>query len=333
MTPSAFLSPLPVNVKSAPSFFTRHGVPSPFVKRPSSTHNPTCSLTNPIRTAAAALAAVTISLLPLGSTSASSSPSLSVHPQQHEPVLVTYAASERLCAPPPVVGVAKSPIHDYSIPQPNPTITNRYSAALESLDPVDEARRELSLATRLVTAVLLGAIVGVERSATQLNLGVRSITLISLSSAVVCVMLSSVELPLQLMAVSPHMAVASAAAVAGIAVFAMATLRRPRPRNVSAMSWIVTLCVTMGGACGAGSSLLTVFACLAAVYVMRISYTPPVVRKRIPVPISNIRMELDERRDDRRDRERYMEFTASSAYDGYSSVRAPDAPDGQSAQV
>lgn len=178
---------------------------------------------------------------------------------------------------------------------------------------------------------------GVERSATQLNLGVRSVTLISLSSAVVSVMLSTVDVPLHIMAASVPMAAASAAAVtsaaavAGIAVFVMASVRRPQPRNISAMSWIVALCVAMGGACGAGASVLTVFACLAAVYVMRISYKHPVVRKRIPIPVSSSRTQIDHRRDERR--ERYMEFSASTAYDGYSSVAAPDAPEGQSAQV
>lgn len=145
-------------------------------------------------------------------------------------------------------------------------------AESHSLDHVDDARREFVLASRLVTAVLLGVMLGVERRATRLNLGVRSVTLISLTSSMVWVMATAGEsagLFAPVLVGGPCVAVGGAGIVAGLCTYAATKVRRRSTRNAGGMSALVGLCLAMGGACGAGLSLLTVGCYLAAVGVLR----------------------------------------------------------------
>ncbi|KAI0566680.1 hypothetical protein FGB62_7g228 [Gracilaria domingensis] len=307
----AFLSSLPL----APTRYLKLKSPSALsllaTHRSSSSNAPLCSLSSRLRKLAFTSAAIGLTILPLRTIA---SPAY-INSAQHQPVLVTASSSERLSPPLAVVGVAKSPIHDYSI-------SSEYANPVHAVDPIDEARREISLATRLITAVLFGAFLGVERSATTLNLGVRSVTLISLSSAVASVMVAALDMIPPTFLAYPSLGVALVSSFTGMCVYTAAKLRRPRPRNIAAMTWIVSLSVAMGTACGTGLSLVTILSCLAAVYVMRRKYTSASLLqpRRVPVVARSGSAETVD------SRERYVDVVGSSS-DAYSNLRRSDGVD------
>lgn len=117
--------------------------------------------------------------------------------------------------------------------------------------------------------------VGVERRATALNLGVRSITLLTLSAAICSVVATSLSAPASVIAAWVGAAPAAFVLMGGLAsalgLYMVAMARKRRPVEMAAMCALVGIVVTMGGACGAGLSLVSAGCYLAAVAVMRAS--------------------------------------------------------------
>lgn len=168
-----------------------------------------------------------------------------------------------------VIGVAKVAIHDYEYDG-----NEEEASAAETLDAsVDDASRELVLAARLITSVLLGVMVGVERRATRLNLGVRSITLLALSSALVSVVATCQQITgialFPAAAALPAIPIAAAGMLTGLGLFVAARSRSRPTKEVVPMCLVVGTVVAMGGACGAGLSLLSAGCYLAAIGIMR----------------------------------------------------------------
>lgn len=183
------------------------------------------------------------------------------------------------------------------------TMTNTTSTASSqsAAVPVTDPQREFMLATRLTTAVMMGVMLGVERRATTLNLGVRSVTVISVTSALLAVVGTCCEslLPATTIAsttsttassamnaglafviangIAPAATVVALAALSGMCVFIgvrMRTRTRSRLHRRSvpfarSMSAVVGLVVGMGVACGAGLGLMTAGFYLGGVAVMR----------------------------------------------------------------
>lgn len=181
-----------------------------------------------------------------------------------------------------VTGVGKSAIHDFARDEPRLAQTQAHTAVRtdhRGNGDEDDARREFVLAARLVTAVMMGVMLGVERRATMLNLGVRSLTVISVSAALAGVFATCVEHMLVVPArVAPIIAMfGGAPACAAIVVTAVAALAvflggRARPRQVrflGNMSVVIGMAVGMGLCCGAGLPILTAALYLGAVCVMR----------------------------------------------------------------
>lgn len=168
-----------------------------------------------------------------------------------------------------VIGVAKAPIHDYVY-----DVHEEEASAAVALDAsVDDASREFVLAARLITSVLLGVMIGVERRATRLNLGVRSITLLALSSALVsvvgtCKQITGLAL-FPAAAAVPAVPIAAASMLAGLGLFVVARTRSRPTKEVVPMCLVVGTVIAMGGACGAGLSLLSAGCYLAAIGIMR----------------------------------------------------------------
>lgn len=225
----------------------------------------------------AAASAITLTLSnfsPTPSSALATSPTLHHH---HPPsVLVfsshptSYTHSRPVATTVAVVGVANAPIHDYSAQtaQQPP-----YQSSTEQRDAADDARWEILLASRLITAVLLAVMVGIERRATALNLGVRSITLLTLSTAMCFVVATSPSASTSTIAAcigaAPAMFVVMAGLASALGLYVVAVSRKRRPAETVAMSTLVGVVVTMGGACGAGLSLMSAGCYLAAVAVMR----------------------------------------------------------------
>lgn len=208
------------------------------------------------------------------------------HHDMYRPVSSTTTSSSTSSLPSvhtplAVIGVAKSAIHDYDSPTSISSMVVTPVAPTITAQPVrppvpmsaDEARREFALSARLITAVVTGVLIGVERRATQLNLGVRSVTLLSLTAALVSVMasvaVSPISVPVGLVTAVPVLAVAGVALLSGGGVFAATRMRRRSTRNARAMSVVVGLAVGMGFACGSGMGLATAGLYLAAVATMR----------------------------------------------------------------
>ncbi|CAN8074005.1 unnamed protein product [Agarophyton chilense] len=310
MAQTAFLSAFPVVRISKPLLApprAPHLLPTP---RSLLFSIPTCSLAQHIRKAVFTCAAIGLTILPPHTRATPTH----FDPIQHSPVLVTSANLDRFSHSVAVVGVAKSAIHDYAI-------SAEYFAPVEATDTIDEARREICLATRLITAVLLGAIVGVERSATTLNLGVRSVTLISLSSAMASVMVASMHTIPPLILAYPSLCVLLVSFMAGVFVYTAAKLRRPRPSHIGAMSSIVALGVAMGTACGYGLSLITILCCLGGIFVMRQKHASPMKRRGVSRAVTSTDADLTD------SRERLVE-AAGPPLDAYSTSRRPEGVDG-----
>lgn len=261
-----------------------------------------CGLSRDLATAAAAALTISISCLPIrprvsDAIVAPPVPTQQFHPHPHTAMVQTV--SHTISNPLAVVGVGKAAIHDYSTPplEQSPytasrsinatslSVVSQKSLHDQNLLDNDLARREFALAVRLVTAVLLGVMLGVERRATRLNLGVRSITLISLSSAIVSLMVTGADvtgLPVALVA-APWLPIVGVAGVTGMLVYIAARVRRRATKHVTSMSWVVGTGVAMGGACGAGLSLLTVICYLVAVGIMRGNNSGRSSRARKPI--------------------------------------------------
>lgn len=202
-------------------------------------------------------------------------------------------------SPSSVVGVSKSSIHDYRSASLDP-ISIGAAVTSTNLPQTDEsAKGEMMLAARLITAVMMGVMLGVERSATALNLGIRSITVISLSSAIFSLFLtysdhlfptsvSTVGYSTLAFGIASQMTpVATAlllACVTSIAVYVVMRVKyfyynqkhfganQKISSNLSlfkSMSAVVGLSVGMGVACGAGLGLMTAGFYLGGVAVMR----------------------------------------------------------------
>lgn len=186
----------------------------------------------------------------------------------------TYQPSTPLA----IVGVGRSTIHDYNSARHSeaaPMISTNDIHAVTALSDLDDARREAALAARLITAVLLGCLIGIERRATMLNLGVRSVTITSLSAAMIAVISSCADVTgvpalFPLAAAAPIPAAMVVGIVTGLGTYLGAKSRLRPTRNMESMSWVVGLVVTMGAACGAGLSLLAGICYGAAVFVMRL---------------------------------------------------------------
>lgn len=235
----------------------------------------------------------------------------------HHPALYPSSHSS-VPAPVAVVGVAKAPIHDFQFVQSaSDIVTEDELAAREMVEDssaldaaAEEARREFVLAARLITAVLLGVMVGVERRATALNMGVRSITIITLSAALLsvvttCSQATGVTL-WPAIAAAPTMPVLGAGVAAGVGLYLSAMARPRRPREMVPMCLVVGLAVAMGGSCGAGLSLVTAGCYLGAISVMRATESSGAGERSLDVDIdmmapgedSDFRMDADEFWDD-----------------------------------
>lgn len=210
--------------------------------------------------------------------------------------------------PSSVVGVSKSSIHDYrsssssSLSSTSPAATATAATIHSSADSA--AKGEFMLAMRLITAVMMGVMLGVERSATSLRLGIRSITVISLSSAIFSLFLTYSELlfmpttqsvggysQLAFGIASNMTPVATAlmlACVSSVLVYVVMRVKcfyykqkhfgakQKISSNVSlvkSMSAVIGLSVGMGVACGAGLGLMTAGFYLGGVAVMRSDHT------------------------------------------------------------
>lgn len=228
-----------------------------------------------------------------------------------------------------VIGVGKSPIHDYEYHQKDTQAHNQAQKSTQGVSRAhlngryvskesfigsreqegEEARREFLLAARLVTAVMMGVMLGVERRAMALNLGVRSLTVISVTAALAAVVsthcavsinnpaadfsrsiLSTLNPSVRRHAVANALVPASATIVLAVATIAAvlcvsrAVVRRrssssdnKNKQNVEcdntavlpSMSAAVGIAVGMGVACGIGLGLLAAGFYLAGVAVMR----------------------------------------------------------------
>lgn len=282
--------------------------------------------------AAAAATAATLSLVsivrPAGATSVElvAPTGLTVACTLQDKKLMTKTAPKAV-----VIGVGKSPIHDYDYLQrgthSNQNVQKNAQStgqahisgrhvSKESLatsgaeqQEKEDARCEFLLAARLVTAVMMGVMLGVERRATMLNLGVRSLTVISVTAALATVIstnctanihqpavdisriiLTTLNSSNNRYAVAPALVPASAtvilAAATSAAVFCVSRTilqRRHKSYNkaekhdlehdnlavLPSMSAAVGLDVGMGVACGAGLGLMAAGFYLAAVAAMR----------------------------------------------------------------
>lgn len=132
---------------------------------------------------------------------------------------------------------------------------------------------EFALSIRLVTAVVLGALIGMERRAPSLNLGIRSVTITSLSAALLTI---TSLVPAGGATTSAVLAAPPAPLVAAIGVMAAAIVlvlfkpsRNELPRRVFKVSAVVGLAATIGAACASGQTLCAAFAYLAALAVLR----------------------------------------------------------------
>lgn len=155
-------------------------------------------------------------------------------------------------------------------------VTEQSAQAAFLLDSAAEAaRREFVLATRLITAVVLGVLVGIERRATRLNLGVRSITIITLSAALVSVVTTGSQATgvtlFPTLAAAPLLPVVGMGGMVGLGLYGAARMRPRKVREMVPMCVVVGLVVAMGGVCGAGLSLLTAAAYLGAISAMRVT--------------------------------------------------------------
>ena len=130
---------------------------------------------------------------------------------------------------------------------------------------------EFALSIRLVTAVVLGALVGMEPRTPLLNLGVRSLTLTSLTAALVTTIAA---VPVGGATTSAVLAAPSGAlvAIAGItaSLFTLLLCRRAlSSRNAWNGAAVVGLSATIGAACAAGQALSAAVAYLLALAVVR----------------------------------------------------------------
>lgn len=233
-----------------------------------------------------------------------------------------------------VTGVSKQPIHDYPIPdsvgdrlhtQPSPSAPTASSPTLPAYLATprtpppsnhgqrlqfqalsnpnadsDDARREFMLAARLVTASMMGVMLGVERRATKLYLSVRSITVLSVVAALTTVLVSTLStiptlteasihnhavhhphqslwpssIPLLHLVATPAVATLSVATLTALMVYATARAVAPNKQKIAPMSAAVASAVGMGVASGAACPLLTAAFYLMGVAVMRSSQPP-----------------------------------------------------------
>lgn len=151
------------------------------------------------------------------------------------------------------------------------------------------------LAARLVTAAMMGVMLGVERRAAKLYLSVRSVTVLSVVAALTTVIvptlselptLSSIpshyygmrgesawssSIPFLHLVATPAVAAFSVAILTALMVFATARAVAPNKRKIAPMSAAVASAVGMGVSAGAACPLLTAAFYLIGVAVMRSS--------------------------------------------------------------
>lgn len=239
-----------------------------------------------------------------------------------------------------VTGVSKQPIHDYAIPdtaddylhpQSLPSTPSTTSPTLPAylatprtsppsnhgqrlqFQPLshpntdsDDARREFMLAARLVTAAMMGVMLGVERRAAKLYLSVRSITVLSVVAALTTVLVSTLSaiptltdasvhnhtvhhhspwsssIPFLHLVATPAVAALSVATLTALMVYATARAVAPNKQKIAPMSAAVASAVGMGVASGAACPLLTAAFYLIGVAVMRSSQPPRTSRPSKP---------------------------------------------------
>lgn len=193
-----------------------------------------------------------------------------------------------------VVGVAGAPIQDlYFAPAASPG-----HAVVSSRAPVEDLTMshprpsvdlhgpegELVLASRLIPAVLLGALVGMERRAHRYGISVRAMTLLSVSSALITVVAAastpagailasaaSVRSAVMLLTCGGGVGLAAVAFIAGTLVSKKQTKSMTNTvarilRGGVSSSLIVVLVAAVGAACGAGWPLVA-----AACYIMSVA--------------------------------------------------------------
>lgn len=243
--------------------------------RAAAPRHPTCAL--PRDLSIAAVSALSLFLVAPQAATPSPTAPFSAAPSPPPIALVHPTANVSSTATRPVVlaVAATTPIHEY-VYSPHYASPREPPAPAPVADSLHDTRTEALLAVRLITAVLLGVMVGVERRATRLNLGVRSITLVSLTSALVSVTATSTRLTPAVVALSPPaasaapaLAVLAASAVTAAAVFAAIRTTSRLRAHAMHMSAVVGLVIGMGGACGAGLSLMAAAGYLAAIAFMR----------------------------------------------------------------
>lgn len=235
-----------------------------------------------------------------------------------------------------VTGVSKQAIHDYAIPDamderlqlpasalapstppslpaylasPRTSPSSHHGHWLQfqplshSVADADDARSEFMLAARLITAAMMGVMLGVERRATKLYLSVRSVTVLSVVAALTTVLVStlssfptltdpasvhqhsshhasqwSTSIPFLHLFTTPAVAALSVATLTALMVYATARAVAPNKEKIASMSAAVASAVGMGVASGAACPLLTAAFYLIGVAVMRSSKPP----SRIP---------------------------------------------------
>lgn len=178
------------------------------------------------------------------------------------------------------------------------------------LDPprasfVDEG--EFALSVRLVTAVVLGALMGGEPGAATLSLGVRALTVVSIVSALVTVytLLPPGAETTALVRVMPPAAVPLvAAAVAVVALGAFVLLAPPAPiarrrrssRTRAMTASVVAAAAAAGAACAAGQALPAGACYLTALALCRSASHPSrrrMVRAQARRPLVSLRVDVD----------------------------------------
>lgn len=256
-------------------------LPAPLSAPPRRARFPTCALPRELSVAAVSALTLVLSAQP-ATPSPTVPPSAQPNPPSiqfvHSSATATAATATTTARPVAIALAATAPIHEYHF-QPDYALPPEPPAHSPVHDSLHETRTELLLAARLITAVLLGVMVGVERRATRLRLGVRSITIISLTSALISVVAMSTRLTSTTAAAlstatvvsAPATAIVAASIAVAAAVFGAGRITsHPLPRHETMpMSVVVGIVVAMGGACGAGLSLMSAASYLAAIAIMR----------------------------------------------------------------
>lgn len=282
--PMAFIAraPLPSRPRFATQTVERRGRPpsrtTPALKR--SRVLPLIALS--VRPAAvAAAAALALSLAPGGLNPVAPPVSASV-PAAARTVAArgSALAALSLSAPAPLAvspasDAERAEYADRSVLLAAPSLQDMGSAASAAREQqlVDDG--EFALSVRLVTAVVVGALVGMEPGAPVLGLGVRAVTLTSLSAALATVCASvpagyssaafAQAIP---SALAPVAAAAGAVAVLGL-LACISPNRPPSRSRALRTAAVVALTAALGAAAAAGQPLGAASAYLAALTVLR----------------------------------------------------------------